>query len=147
MREVAEVHRDLFREHAARYGENTRVKIERCLAVSDEEFEEELRAREAYRERCVERLEGVDLLLTPTTPFVAPFADVDELTIRDAAIRFTYPFNVLGWPATASASHIRQRLANNRREPESSSSLEVDGNRYAIGMRQRESAGRSGVPG
>ena len=101
MREVAEVHRDLFREHAARYGENVRVKIERCLAVTDDELEEGLRAREAYRERCLERLEGVDLLLTPTTPFVAPFADADELTIRDAAIRFTYPFNVLGWPALA----------------------------------------------
>ncbi len=101
MREVAEVHRDLFCEHAARYGENVRVKIERCLAVSDEELEEGLRAREVYRERCLERLEEVDLLLTPTTPFVAPPADTDELTIRDAAIRFTYPFNVLGWPALA----------------------------------------------
>ena len=97
MREVAEVHRDLFREHAGRYGENVRVKIERCLTVTDEELDEGLRAREAY----LERLEGVDLLLTPTIPFVAPFADADELTIRDAAIRFTYPFNVLGWPALA----------------------------------------------
>ena len=101
MREVAEVHRDLFREHVARYGENVRLKIERCLAVTDDELDEGLRAREAYRERCVERLQGVDLLLTPTTPFVAPPADADELTIRDAAIRFTYPFNVLGWPALA----------------------------------------------
>jgi aspartyl-tRNA(Asn)/glutamyl-tRNA(Gln) amidotransferase subunit A len=101
MREVAEVHRDLFREHAARYGENVRIKLERCLAVTDDELEEGLRARETYRERCLERLEGVDLLLTPTIPFVAPPADTDELTIRDAAIRFTYPFNVLGWPALA----------------------------------------------
>jgi Amidase len=69
MREVAEVHRDLFREHAARYGENVRLKIERCLAVSDEELEEGLRAREAYRERCLERLEGVDLLVDPDDPF------------------------------------------------------------------------------
>jgi len=101
MREVAEVHWDLSCEHAVRYGENVRVKIERCLTVTDGELEEGLRAREAYRARCLERLERVDLLLTPTTPFVAPFADADELTIRDAAIRFTYPFNVLGWPALA----------------------------------------------
>ncbi len=101
MREVAGVHRDLFHEQAARYGGNVRVKIERCLAVTDEQLEEGLRAREAYREQCLERLEGVDLLLIPTTPFVAPRADVDELAIRDAAIRFTYPFNVLGWPALA----------------------------------------------
>jgi aspartyl-tRNA(Asn)/glutamyl-tRNA(Gln) amidotransferase subunit A len=101
MREVAEVHRDLFREHARLYGENVRVKIERCLAVSDEQLEDGLRAREAYHQRCLGRVEGIDLLLTPTTPFVAPPADADELTIRDAAIRFTYPFNVLGWPALA----------------------------------------------
>ena len=58
-------------------------------------------ARPNPSEQCLERLDGVDLLLTPTTPFVAPPADTDELTIRDAAIRFTYPFNVLGWPALA----------------------------------------------
>ena len=72
MREVAEAHRDLFREHAARYGDNVRANIKRCPAASDEQLEDGLRAREAYRERCLEQLEGVDLLLTPTTPFVAP---------------------------------------------------------------------------
>jgi aspartyl-tRNA(Asn)/glutamyl-tRNA(Gln) amidotransferase subunit A len=101
MREVADVHRDLFQEHAASYGKNVRVKIERCLAVTDEELDEGLRARRAYREQFLEWLDGVDVLLTPTTPFVAPLADADEVTIRDGAIRFTYPFNVLGWPALA----------------------------------------------
>jgi Asp-tRNA(Asn)/Glu-tRNA(Gln) amidotransferase A subunit family amidase len=46
-------------------------------------------------------VDGIDLVLTPTTLFVAPPADVDELTIREAAIRFTFPFNALGWPALA----------------------------------------------
>ncbi|MGI8572308.1 MAG: amidase [Solirubrobacteraceae bacterium] len=101
MREVAKVHRDLFREHAARYGENVRGKIERCLAVTDEELESGLRARETYRKQCLESIEGIDLLMTPTTPMVAPPADVDELTIREAAIRFTFPFNAVGWPALA----------------------------------------------
>ena len=101
MREVADVHRDLFGEHADRYGENVRVKIARCMAVTDKEFDDGVRAREAYRERCLERLQDVDLVLTPTISFVAPPADVDELTIREAAIRFTFPFNVLGWPALA----------------------------------------------
>ena len=51
-------------------------------------LEEGLRAREAYRELCLERLEGIDLLLTPTTPFVAPPAHADEVTLLEAAIRF-----------------------------------------------------------
>ena len=101
MREAADVHRDLFSEHAAQYGENVRVKIDRCLTVTDEQFAAGLRAREAYREQCMEQLDDLDLLLVPTTPFVAPPADVDELAIREGAIRFTYPFNLLGWPALA----------------------------------------------
>jgi aspartyl-tRNA(Asn)/glutamyl-tRNA(Gln) amidotransferase subunit A len=101
MREVADVHRELFREHVGLYGENVRVKVERCLRVTDEEADESRRARERYRELCLEALEGVDLLLTPTTAFVAPPDDVDDLDIREATIRFTFPFNLLGWPALA----------------------------------------------
>ena len=33
MREVADVHRELYAEHAELYGENIAPKIERCLAV------------------------------------------------------------------------------------------------------------------
>ena len=41
------------------------------------------------------------MLVTPTMMFVAPPADVDELSTRNRFIRFTYPFDVLGWPAIA----------------------------------------------
>jgi aspartyl-tRNA(Asn)/glutamyl-tRNA(Gln) amidotransferase subunit A len=99
--EVAGVHRELFREHSALYGENVRVKVERCLGVTDAEAEESRHERERYRERCLSALEGRDLLLTPTTAFVAPPDGVDDLDIRDATIRFTIPFNFLGWPALA----------------------------------------------
>jgi aspartyl-tRNA(Asn)/glutamyl-tRNA(Gln) amidotransferase subunit A len=101
MHEVAGIHRDLFREHAALYGENVRAKVERCLAVTNAEAEESGRERERYRERCLEALSGLDLLLTPTTTFVAPPDDADDLDIREATIRLTIPFNLLGWPAVA----------------------------------------------
>jgi Asp-tRNA(Asn)/Glu-tRNA(Gln) amidotransferase A subunit family amidase len=78
-----------------------RTKLERCHAVSDAEFQAGLRALEEYRERAAEAIEGLDLLLTPTLAFVAPPAARDDLPIRDAVIRFTYPFNALGWPALA----------------------------------------------
>ena len=35
MHEVANVHRELFAENADLYGEDVRIKIERCLSVSD----------------------------------------------------------------------------------------------------------------
>ena len=75
MREAAESHRGLFPEHADAYGENVRAKLERCLRVTDAEFEAGLRRLEEYRERAAEAVEGVDLLVTPTLAFVAPPAD------------------------------------------------------------------------
>ncbi|HYA09943.1 MAG TPA: amidase, partial [Gaiellaceae bacterium] len=101
MREVADVHRGLFPENADAYGDNVRGKLERCLRVTDGEVEAARRARDEYRERCTEALDGVDLLVTPTIGMTAPPADVDELAIRERGIRFTYPFDSLGWPALA----------------------------------------------
>jgi aspartyl-tRNA(Asn)/glutamyl-tRNA(Gln) amidotransferase subunit A len=101
MREVADVHRERYREDAADYGANVREKIERCLAIDDDAYERGLRALDEYRERCAEAIAAVDLVLTPTVPCVAPPADVDELEVRDRLIQFTYPFNCLGWPALA----------------------------------------------
>jgi aspartyl-tRNA(Asn)/glutamyl-tRNA(Gln) amidotransferase subunit A len=99
--EVADVHRELFAEHEAQYGSNVRVKVEQCLALTDEEFEAGLMERDAYRERCLEAIDDVDLVLTPTTGFVAPSTELDDLALRDDTIRFTFPFNALGWPALA----------------------------------------------
>jgi aspartyl-tRNA(Asn)/glutamyl-tRNA(Gln) amidotransferase subunit A len=101
MREVADVHRDLFAEFADSYGDNVRAKVERCLAVTDAEYERAVEAREALREQAETALEGVDLLLTPTLGFVAPRLPADDLELREATIRLTIPFNALGWPTLA----------------------------------------------
>ena len=100
MREVADVHRELYAEHPDDYGEDTAGKIERCLAVTDADYERDLRRREEYRERAAAALEGLDLLVTPTLAFVAPKIDLGRTQI-DAMTRFTYPFNAIGWPALA----------------------------------------------
>ena len=107
MREVADVHRGLFPERADEYGENVRGKIERCLAVTDAEADAAAREREEYREHVEEALAGIDLLVTPTVPFVAPPAEVDELTIRGPGTSFTYPFSALGWPALALPPYVQ----------------------------------------
>ncbi len=101
MREAADVHRGLFPGNEDAYGENVRGKIERCLAVTDAEVATAERERAGYRERAAEALGELDLLVTPTLAFVAPPADVDELTIRVRGISLTYPFDSLGWPALA----------------------------------------------
>src|SRR5262249_19666295 len=70
--EVADVHRELFAEYADLYGSDVRRKVDRCLAVSDAEYERALTERAAFRERFEEAVAGVDLLLTPTLALVAP---------------------------------------------------------------------------
>jgi aspartyl-tRNA(Asn)/glutamyl-tRNA(Gln) amidotransferase subunit A len=100
-REVADVHRELFLEHADSYGETVRAKIERCLAVTDAEFERALEQRERYRAAFAEAAADVDLVLTPTLVCVAPPAPADELALRGKLTRLTFPFNALGWPAAA----------------------------------------------
>jgi aspartyl-tRNA(Asn)/glutamyl-tRNA(Gln) amidotransferase subunit A len=101
MREAAESHQGLFPEQAHAYGANVRAKLERCLAVTDAEVEAGRRRLAEYREQAAEALDGVDVLLTPTVGFVAPPAFSDDLELRAAVIRLTYPLNALGWPALA----------------------------------------------
>ena len=99
MHEVADVHRQLFAEHRNAYGDNVRTKIERCLAVSDAEDAAARLRRDEYREQAEAALAHFDLLVTPTLSIQPPPADVDELSVREALIKFTFPFNCLGWPA------------------------------------------------
>jgi aspartyl-tRNA(Asn)/glutamyl-tRNA(Gln) amidotransferase subunit A len=101
MREVADVHRELYGENGELYGDNVATKIERCLGVSDAEATLAARARDEYRDQCAELLEGFDLLLTPTLPCVAPRTGVGDLALRSTLTRNTLPFNALGWPALA----------------------------------------------
>ena len=105
MREAADVHRELFAESAGLYGEDVRIKLERCLAVRDADVERAERLRADYRERVGAALEGLDLVLTPTLPVVAPPARrgvaPGDLDVRESLIRLTYPFSLLGWPALA----------------------------------------------
>jgi aspartyl-tRNA(Asn)/glutamyl-tRNA(Gln) amidotransferase subunit A len=101
MREIADVHRDLYAEQGELYGENIRPKIERCLDVSEGDAAQAAAARSVYRETMEALLGPFDLLVTPTMGFVAPPDDVDEIAVRDSMTRFTFPFNVLGWPVLA----------------------------------------------
>jgi aspartyl-tRNA(Asn)/glutamyl-tRNA(Gln) amidotransferase subunit A len=101
MREAADVHRALFSGNEELYGDNVRGKIERCLRVTDGEAAAAEREREEYRERFLEAIGEIDLVVTTTVLLVAPPADADELALRLPATDHTYPFSSLGWPALA----------------------------------------------
>ena len=101
MREAAESHSGLYPEHADAYGDDVRTKLDRCLGVTDGDVALAERARAEHREKAEEAAAEVDLVVVPTLGFVAPQAGVDELEAREDLLRFTYPINVLGWPALA----------------------------------------------
>jgi aspartyl-tRNA(Asn)/glutamyl-tRNA(Gln) amidotransferase subunit A len=101
MAEAADVHRELFAEHAAEYGENVRTKVERCLAVSPEEVERASAARERYIDEFNAALGDYDLVVTPTLECVAPPVGIGDLALRERLIRLTYPHNFVGAPALA----------------------------------------------
>jgi len=104
MHEIAGVHGELFAENADLYGEDVRTKLERCLAVTDAEAHAGTRHREEYRERCAKAIEGLDLVLTPTLPCVAPRVgegEIGDLQVRERVVSRTFPVNILGWPALA----------------------------------------------
>ena len=89
MREVGDVHRELFARSGELYGDLVRAKFAACLDVSDGEYETALAARAMHLEKAQEALNGCDLLLTPTLPIVPPADDAAELAVRarDDAIR------------------------------------------------------------
>ena len=101
MREVGDVHRELYPENSDLYGENIKGKIERCLAVDEAAATAATAARAELAQRAEEALDGLDLLLAPTLAFVPPPADVVEIEVRGAFTQFTFPFNALGWPVLA----------------------------------------------
>jgi aspartyl-tRNA(Asn)/glutamyl-tRNA(Gln) amidotransferase subunit A len=100
-REIAEVHRDLFPIHRDAYGPNARFKIAQAMEVSDDQAAVAKAARVRYRERFMQTLEAVDVVIAPTLPIVPPPADVDELDVRERMTQLTFPLNVVGAPALA----------------------------------------------
>ena len=109
MREVGDVHRELYAENGELYGENIRGKVERCIAVTDAEYAAAVRARDELRERAEEALDGFDVLVTPVLSCPVPPADCEEIEVRAAMTLYTFPFNALGWPA------LRRRETSDRR--------------------------------
>ena len=101
MREVGDVHRELYPENAELYGENIRGKIEQCIDLGDGEYDAAVRERAELAERAEGAIGGFDLLLTPTLSIPPPPVDQPEIEVRAALTLYTFPFNALGWPALA----------------------------------------------
>jgi len=97
--EAFEVHRDLFAERAADYQPGVATKIEAGRGLEQAEYRTQLDALAELRERSLAVFGGTDFLLTPAID--GPVVRWDEIDSGTAAkfMRYSMPFNVLGWPA------------------------------------------------
>ena len=68
------------------------------MELTEGEVEAARRLRERLRDEVPEALAGVDLLLTPTLPCVAPLYGQGS---RIVLTKLTSLFNLTGWPALA----------------------------------------------
>jgi aspartyl-tRNA(Asn)/glutamyl-tRNA(Gln) amidotransferase subunit A len=100
-REAATVHADLFAAHRDLYGENVARKVAWALKVPDADVDAALVARQLYRERIAALMDGLDLVVTPTIPMVAPPLGIGDLALRERMIELTLPWNTVGAPALA----------------------------------------------
>jgi Asp-tRNA(Asn)/Glu-tRNA(Gln) amidotransferase A subunit family amidase len=95
----------LVAERAALYDPRTLPRIVNGQKVGVEAYAEARRALELFRERMRAGIEGVDVVLTPTSPILPPtpedFDSPQARTLELVMLRNTRPFNVLGWPAVS----------------------------------------------
>lgn len=97
--EAFEVHKDLYAEHSADYQPGVAKKIESGRGLGEAEYRKQLDALAELRERSLSVFGATDFLLTPALD--GPVVRWDEIDSGTAAkfMRYSMPFNVLGWPA------------------------------------------------
>jgi Asp-tRNA(Asn)/Glu-tRNA(Gln) amidotransferase A subunit family amidase len=97
-------HKKWMEKRSALYDPRTLPRIMNGKGVPFEEYVEARRELELMRERSRSGVEGVDVLLTPTSPILPPMLEeimdptAHALELELKMLRNTSPFDVLGWP-------------------------------------------------
>jgi Asp-tRNA(Asn)/Glu-tRNA(Gln) amidotransferase A subunit family amidase len=95
-------HEKLVAERSALYDPGTLPRIVNGKKVRVEDYVEARRELELLRERNRAGVQGIDVVLTPTSPILPPrldeFASPAARGLELQMLRNTRPFNVLGWP-------------------------------------------------
>lgn len=104
--EAATAHRPWFEGQSERYGKGVRARLEAGLRVTATEYLEAQGARRRFLAEVAEAMRGVDVLLAPATPDVAPALEAEEMALggrqaplREALLSCLLPISQLGWPA------------------------------------------------
>jgi aspartyl-tRNA(Asn)/glutamyl-tRNA(Gln) amidotransferase subunit A len=98
--DAAAVYRQPLQSNPEGFGKDVLQRLQSGAAYSAVEYALARHQQALWRHRLERLFEGVDVLLTPTTPIVAPFIEGPD-AVEQARIltRFTSPFNLAGLPA------------------------------------------------
>ncbi len=100
------VHEAHLASHAIELDPDVRQLAERGVGLRATDYIKAEQARDEIKSQMAQALESVDVLVTPTSPIVAPRLGEDTLDIGGHAVpmrpmlrRLTLPFNLSGFPA------------------------------------------------
>lgn len=106
--EGAAWHEPLLRQHAHRYGDDVRHRLQMGLQVTAREYLKALRIGRWLQERLSRVFDAVDVVATPTCPVTAFPIGAREIQVLNMVVgapaslsRFTRLANLTGWPAVS----------------------------------------------
>jgi aspartyl-tRNA(Asn)/glutamyl-tRNA(Gln) amidotransferase subunit A len=106
--EAATIHLDNLRLRPTDFDPEVRTRLEMGALMPAPAYLQAQRARSVYNRRIVEAMQGLDLLLTPTTPTPAPRIEEKVVTVAGKSEpplallpRLTRPFNLCGLPTVS----------------------------------------------
>jgi aspartyl-tRNA(Asn)/glutamyl-tRNA(Gln) amidotransferase subunit A len=95
--EAAAIHRERVEQHPDKFGQDVLHNLRRGFEVSAIDYLQAVEDRERVSDEVEELMAGVDALLVPATPCVAPKIEESD-GVRPLMTRYTRPFNVTGQP-------------------------------------------------
>jgi aspartyl-tRNA(Asn)/glutamyl-tRNA(Gln) amidotransferase subunit A len=95
--EAAQLHRQRLEQHPDKFGKDVLANLKRGLEVSAIDYLRALEDRERLSDAVEDAMDGVDAILVPATPYVAPKVEESD-GVRPLMTRFTRPFNITGQP-------------------------------------------------
>ena len=95
--EAAALHKERMEQHPDKFGVDVLHNLQRGLEVKATDYLRAVEDRDRLSDEVEERMAGLDALLLPATPVVAPKIE-ESAAVRPLMTRFTRPFNVTGQP-------------------------------------------------
>jgi aspartyl-tRNA(Asn)/glutamyl-tRNA(Gln) amidotransferase subunit A len=107
--EAAQLHSERVAKHPDKFGKDVLTNLQRGLEVLATDYLRALEDRERLSDEVADAMAGLDAILVPATPLVAPLIEESD-EVRPLLTRFTRPFNVTGQPIMTLPAPVARGL-------------------------------------